>query len=253
MTTPPIKTRLLQSRTVIKKILQQTAVVGFLFFHSHVSHAQGFMDQLEPVPSQVNELPRAMLPGYARMMESQRLFSESDFGQGGLVDYFPVVIWINKSSSGETPQTIRIYDQGKKVFEDRVSTGREKWELTPNGTKYFSSTSTGYYVPYWLDKNHVSNLWNTPMPWAVFFDGGIAIHQVPKGADGKLGSRASGGCVRVKGDVAQYIYQLIEYYGRGTYPLFSSSGNIRLDQNGRPTMKQGYRALIIVENRQDQP
>ncbi|MET8977722.1 L,D-transpeptidase family protein [Streptomyces sp. NPDC004539] len=39
-------------------------------------------------------------------------------------------------------------------------------------------TRTGWFKVYWRHKNHVSTLYNTPMPYAQFFSGGQAFHAV---------------------------------------------------------------------------
>lgn len=204
---------------------------------------------VKKAPPETEQLPLSMLPDFVQALQVPLIFSESRFGSGGLVDQFPLVIWINKASSGPTAQRIRIYINGVKEYEDRISTGREKWEKTPSGRTYFSRTPTGYYVPYWIDKDHVSSLWKTAMPWAVFFNGGIAIHQVPNGAEGKLGTRASGGCVRARPSVAKYVYQLIEHYGKGKVPRFNVNGYFVRSATGEILTQEAYRTLIIVEDR----
>ncbi|MGX5184847.1 L,D-transpeptidase family protein [Streptomyces avermitilis] len=39
-------------------------------------------------------------------------------------------------------------------------------------------TRTGWFTIYWKHKNHVSTIYNTPMPYSQFFSGGQAFHAV---------------------------------------------------------------------------
>nr|WP_231979862.1 L,D-transpeptidase family protein [Tessaracoccus coleopterorum] len=62
-------------------------------------------------------------------------------------------------------------------------------ELTP--------TRNGVFSVYWKSRNHVSKLYNTPMPYALFFSGGQAVHySADFAARGYNGS--SHGCVNVR-------------------------------------------------------
>ena len=47
--------------------------------------------------------------------------------------------------------------------------------------------------------DHVSSIYGTPMPYSVFFNGGIAFHQ------GDIGSR-SAGCIRMQRSAAREFY-----------------------------------------------
>lgn len=68
-------------------------------------------------------------------------------------------------------------------------------ELTP--------TRNGVFSVYWKSKNHVSSLYDTPMPYALFFSGGQAVHYSADFARNGYNG-ASHGCVNVrdKGAVA---------------------------------------------------
>jgi len=62
-------------------------------------------------------------------------------------------------------------------------------ELTP--------TREGMHKVYWKSRDHVSSLFDTPMPYAMFFDGGQAVHYSPDfAANGYDGS--SHGCVNIR-------------------------------------------------------
>ncbi|MCX4764387.1 L,D-transpeptidase family protein [Streptomyces sp. NBC_01275] len=55
-------------------------------------------------------------------------------------------------------------------------------------------TRKGWHTVYWRHKNHVSTLYNTPMPYAQFFDGGQAFHAVYGTIHTTIGSM---GCVNL--------------------------------------------------------
>ncbi|SER57011.1 L,D-transpeptidase catalytic domain [Streptomyces sp. yr375] len=55
-------------------------------------------------------------------------------------------------------------------------------------------TRKGWHTVYWRHKNHVSTLYNTPMPYAQFFDGGQAFHAVYGTIHTTIGSQ---GCVNL--------------------------------------------------------
>jgi len=74
-------------------------------------------------------------------------------------------------------------------------------ELTP--------TREGMFSVYWKSRDHVSSLYDTPMPYAMFFDGGQAVHYSPDfAANGYNGS--SHGCVNIrdKGAIASLFDQV---------------------------------------------
>ncbi|MFW6091771.1 MAG: L,D-transpeptidase family protein [Actinomycetota bacterium] len=66
-------------------------------------------------------------------------------------------------------------------------------EMTP--------TREGTFSVYWKNRDHVSSLFDTPMPYAMFFDGGQAVHYSPDfAANGYNG--ASHGCVNIRDEGA---------------------------------------------------
>jgi peptidoglycan hydrolase-like protein with peptidoglycan-binding domain len=74
--------------------------------------------------------------------------------------------------------------QVKMTFDARFGS-----ELTP--------TREGLFSVYWKSRDHVSSLYDTPMPYAMFFDGGQAVHYSPDfAANGYDGS--SHGCVNIR-------------------------------------------------------
>lgn len=63
-------------------------------------------------------------------------------------------------------------------------------------------TPPGVFTVTFKNKDHHSSIYDAPMPYAVFFNGGIAFHE------GDLGSQ-SGGCVRLSHEAAEtFFYEL---------------------------------------------
>jgi L,D-transpeptidase catalytic domain len=185
-----------------------------------------------------------------------RPFSESDFQNFPWLKEFKVVIVVNKANEGSDRQTLRLYvDQQLKQLT-KVSTGRENYEA---GCKpgqepkkdhcskraYWSTTPTGYFD---VDEKYFSNLWQTWMPYSVFFESGIATHQAPAGTEGKLGQRASGGCVRMHPNYAPIIFKTVESAGIGLIPKVNRDGSLAKTAKGDVIRGQGYKTLVIVQN-----
>jgi lipoprotein-anchoring transpeptidase ErfK/SrfK len=90
-----------------------------------------------------------------------------------------------------------------RTFVWKVSTGRQGY-----------GTPTGAWNPTWLSINHKSKTYDdAPMPFAVFFTGGYAVHATD--AVAKLGQPASHGCVRLASDNAAMFFDLVKTYGKG--------------------------------------
>jgi hypothetical protein len=58
-------------------------------------------------------------------------------------------------------------------------------------------------------ENHVSSIYGTPMDYALFIDGPIAIHSTTAGAYDKLGRPASAGCLRLLRDDAKELFDIV--------------------------------------------
>lgn len=89
----------------------------------------------------------------------------------------------------------------KKTYAWKVSTGKEGFD-----------TPTGVWKPTVLSVDHKSRTYdNAPMPYAVFFTGGYAVHATE--AVARLGQPASHGCVRLALENAAKFFELVESYG----------------------------------------
>ncbi|MHC2214883.1 lipoprotein-anchoring transpeptidase ErfK/SrfK [Rhizobium leguminosarum] len=103
-----------------------------------------------------------------------------------------------------------------------ISIGKQMMTVSENGfVKYRWKVSTarnGYVTPTgswsakWLSRDHRSRKYdNAPMPFAVFFNGGYAVHAT---FDLKrLGRPASHGCVRLHPDNAEQFFSLARQAG----------------------------------------
>jgi lipoprotein-anchoring transpeptidase ErfK/SrfK len=92
-------------------------------------------------------------------------------------------------------------DYKKIEYRWPVSTGRKGFE-----------TPTGRYRPIWADAEHKSSIYeDAPMPFAVFFVGGYAIHGTTELKH--LGRPASHGCVRLDPANAEILYNTVNTVG----------------------------------------
>ena len=98
-------------------------------------------------------------------------------------------------------QTMHVYLEGQLRYEWPVSTARAG-KVTPRGE----------WTPQWLSRWHRSRRYNnTPMPYAIFYDGDYAIHATE--AISRLGRPASAGCVRLHPDNASLLFAMVQEQG----------------------------------------
>ncbi len=97
-------------------------------------------------------------------------------------------------------QQMTVTKNNSETYVWKVSSGREGFE-----------TPTGLFSVQRLDANHFSDEYDqSPMPYSIFFDQGLAIHGTYQGG---LGRPASHGCVRLSIPHAQMLYSWVEQYG----------------------------------------
>lgn len=95
------------------------------------------------------------------------------------------VLCISKSS-----RTLRWMIDGRTVSTMSVRFGSQ-----------YTPTREGVFHVYWKSRHHVSTLYDSPMPYAMFFSGGQAVHySYDFAARGYAG--ASHGCVNVRDEAA---------------------------------------------------
>lgn len=98
-------------------------------------------------------------------------------------------------------QLMRVYIDGDLVYVWPVSTGRMGYR-----------TPAGRYSPTMLSRMHYSRKYDdAPMPYAIFFRGGYAIHGTY--SVGRLGREASHGCIRLHPANARELFQMVQDYG----------------------------------------
>jgi lipoprotein-anchoring transpeptidase ErfK/SrfK len=84
------------------------------------------------------------------------------------------------------------------------------WAIS-SGTREHASP-VGSFKPQWTAKMWYSKKYDmAPMPHAVFFTGGVAVHATQ--ATGRLGSPASHGCIRLAPAHAAQFYGLVAKHG----------------------------------------
>lgn len=90
----------------------------------------------------------------------------------------------------KTSRTLRWMINGATVVTVPVRFGSE-----------YTPTREGVFSVYWKSRHHVSTLYDSPMPYAMFFSGGQAVHySADFAARGYAG--ASHGCVNVRDEAA---------------------------------------------------
>ncbi len=183
--------------------------------------------------------------------------------------YFDLYLYVSKAAEGSVAQRMFLYERG---FDGRlsltdtwlVSTGREKREKTPSGRTTFTDTPEGLFKldPKRFHRNWRSRTWNADMPWTMFFDfverggpSGLAIHAAGRSKIKQLGSRASGGCIRLAPDHAKALFRLIQNKYAGIVPVFAMSGDSTStvgrparDRYGAMLLTSGYRVLLQIED-----
>ncbi|MBX9458943.1 MAG: L,D-transpeptidase [Rhizobium sp.] len=98
-------------------------------------------------------------------------------------------------------QTMTVMHNGMVKYKWKVSTGRRGY-ITPVGS----------YRAYWASRHHRSRKYdNAPMPFAIFFKGGYAVHATYDVK--RLGRPASHGCVRLHPSNAAKFFSLAQQYG----------------------------------------
>ncbi|MFI7384520.1 L,D-transpeptidase family protein [Streptomyces sp. NPDC049813] len=86
----------------------------------------------------------------------------------------------------KTSRTVSWFVDGKRLLTTDVRFGSQ-----------YTPTREGVFHVYWKSRHHVSTIYHTPMPYAMFFSGGQAVHYssdfAARGYNG-----ASHGCVNVR-------------------------------------------------------
>ncbi len=184
---------------------------------------------------------------------------------------FDLFLFVSKAENGPVGQRMYVFQKQAggdlaMLYNWPVSTGREKIEIAPNGTKAPSFTPAGYYEldPHRMYVHHYSGQWRQPMPHALFFNWedhgyqtGLAIHGAAPEDIKFLGSRSSAGCVHLAPQNAAMLFNLIRTQYKGSVPKFAydrhtatmaNDGVLMHDSRGNLQMAQGYKVLVFIEN-----
>jgi lipoprotein-anchoring transpeptidase ErfK/SrfK len=87
---------------------------------------------------------------------------------------------------------------------------KHKWKISTARRGFV--TPTGSYRAYWASRHHRSRKYdNAPMPFAIFFNGGYAVHATYDLK--RLGRPASHGCIRLHPNNAAVFFGLAQKYG----------------------------------------
>jgi lipoprotein-anchoring transpeptidase ErfK/SrfK len=98
-------------------------------------------------------------------------------------------------------QTMTVSDKSGELYRWPISSARAGY-ATPVGT----------FTVSWTSRMHYSRQYDwAPMPYAVFFSQGVAVHAT--NAVGNLGRPASHGCVRLALRNARTFYDLVDKHG----------------------------------------
>ena len=98
-------------------------------------------------------------------------------------------------------QTMTVSDRAGQLYRWPISSARAGY-----------TTPTGTFTVSWTSRMHYSRQYDwAPMPYAVFFKEGVAVHAT--NAVGNLGRPASHGCVRLALQNARTFYDLVERHG----------------------------------------
>jgi L,D-transpeptidase catalytic domain len=116
-------------------------------------------------------------------------------------------LFIDKST-----QQISVIQNGRLLYVWPVSTGRDRF-----------STPSGVYAPERLERTWFSRAYyDAPMPHAIFFHHGYAIHGSYDIA--RLGGPASHGCIRLHPQDAAQLYGMVEQEGPGNTTIVVGGG-----------------------------
>ncbi|MDP3895655.1 MAG: L,D-transpeptidase [Mesorhizobium sp.] len=108
-------------------------------------------------------------------------------------------------------QTMTVKRFGRVIHTWKVSTARRGY-ITPAGS----------WRPYRMHKMWHSRKYDmAPMPYAVFYHGGFAVHGTT--AVSRLGTPASHGCVRLQTENAATFYALVSEVGPGNTRIIVSN------------------------------
>ncbi len=128
-----------------------------------------------------------------------------------------VLVSISKSQ-----QRAAVVIDGVEAYRWPVSTGTRGHD-----------TPAGNFRPARLERHWYSRQYEmTPMPWAVFFHRGYAVHGTMEATN--LGHAASHGCVRLRPDNAAILYSLVRRQGMANTKIVVMNGALPIAPGTKP-------------------
>jgi len=183
---------------------------------------------------------------------------------------FDLFLFVSTAARGPAAQRLYVFKKSPGgrlllIHDWAASTGREKYETSPLGQQAFTETPAGFYQfdPNRMYRQYRSRAWDGAMPYAMFLNWerggvptGIAVHATTRSTVGRLGRRASAGCIHISAQNAALLYKMIRAEYRGQVPRFaydegndamSNRGELMRDTSGKLEMAEGFRVLIDIE------
>jgi hypothetical protein len=183
---------------------------------------------------------------------------------------FDLFLFVSTAARGPAAQRLYVFKKSpggnlSLLYDWAASTGREKYETSPLGQRAFTETPAGLYQfdPNRMYRQYRSRAWDGAMPYAMFLNWerggvptGVAVHATTRSTIGRLGRRASAGCIHISAENAALLYKMIRSNYRGQVPRFaydedndtmSNRGELMRDAAGKLEMTEGFRVLIDIE------
>lgn len=134
-------------------------------------------------------------------------------------------------------QTMHV-ESKDKTFDWKVSSGKPGYE-TPNGS----------FGVLWTDKDHFSDTYDkAPMPNAIFFAPGYAIHGASKSA---WGHPASHGCVRLPVSKSALLFEMVKTQGAEIKLTGGSDASTQVAEKLKQGRSEGPAVELVKAPRQD--
>ncbi len=122
----------------------------------------------------------------------------------------------------KSQQRLSVTIDGAEAYRWPVSTGRRG-----------HATPAGKFRPTRLERHWYSHQYGmTPMPWAVFFHRGYAVHGTMEAYN--LGHAASHGCVRLRPDNASILFSLVRQEGAQNTKFVIMNGPLPAAPGAKP-------------------
>lgn len=164
-----------------------------------------------------------------------------------------LVIIIDRSEKGTRPssQTMRIFYNERELEYPLGLDGNLRTEIKISTGAPGFGTPVGYFRPdpKRIFQRYVSQKYNAPMPYAIFFNGGVALHATAVSNYPFLGSRASHGCVRQTLEDSRWVFGLVKstLAAAPGIPWISRNGDYTKTADGNFDIRPGYDTVIVVK------